>query len=228
MRDLVAQLDHEALAELEQAVWLVLFPEQTARERRVAELGFLASLLRDRPPREGSKYPVISRAEYETRRPRDAPRGATLVWRYRSWPSACHAASSLLPDGRWLERGRPWPTANRGRRREKPYTSVRRPFSDPSGSTARGSVRFGRDVVELEDNERTEYVADVARVGLGGDVAIPRDPAVCRGSLPIGAGRARSTRNFKQLSKNAQATTACNGGTRPTAPSRVLTHVTPA
>jgi hypothetical protein len=56
-------------------------------------------------------------------------------------------------------------------------------FTDPAGSTAHGSVRFVSEVIDLGDSDRADFTAEVARQGLRGDVAIPREPAVCRDAL---------------------------------------------
>lgn len=61
-------------------------------------------------------------------------------------------------------------------------------FSDDSGSTAEGSVRFGASVVALGDTHRAEYVAELARVGLHGGLAVPTVPSVCLDALEAWRG----------------------------------------
>lgn len=87
-----------------------LYRPATAREHRLAELGYLAWLL-DETPQPPDRLPLIERRSYEARRFRDcptAPRAAALVHRYGSWSRACWAAWGLLPDGRNAWGGQPW------------------------------------------------------------------------------------------------------------------------
>lgn len=97
-----------------------LFAPQTFAQRRAAELGFLAKLL-DEVPQSPDRLPYVQRAEYDKRRPTeapDAPLSARLVERYGSWRKACYVAWGLLPDGsnRYIK----GPVT--GRPRPAPYT----------------------------------------------------------------------------------------------------------
>jgi hypothetical protein len=114
-------LDDGGLAELGRAIKLTLNPPTTPTEHRVAELGFLASLLNNIPPKHGLSFAVVQRKEYDQLRPATATSSAILVKRYGSWNSACYAAYGLEPDGRWTGPGRPWPSS-RGYPAEKGYT----------------------------------------------------------------------------------------------------------
>jgi hypothetical protein len=95
-----------------------------ARERRVAELGFLAKLLAEFPQHPG-RLPYVERGLYDERRPSDAPdapQSARLAEHYTSWRRACYAAWTLLDDGRWTEGGLPWPASLPGKVQPPPYT----------------------------------------------------------------------------------------------------------
>lgn len=113
--------DDRTLAELDRAIRLTLNPPRRPAEQRLAELGFLAPLLNQIPPRQGFGFPVLQRKEYDRLRPASATSSAALVKRYGSWNAACYAAYGLQPDGRWAGPGRPWPSS-RGRPAMKSYT----------------------------------------------------------------------------------------------------------
>lgn len=114
-------VDDSTLAELNRAIRLTLNPPASTAKQRLAELGFLASLLNPLPPRQGFGFPTLQRKEYDRLRPATATSSAALVKRYRSWSAACYAAYGLQPDGRWTGPGRPWPSQH-GRPSIKPYT----------------------------------------------------------------------------------------------------------
>ena len=103
-------VDDSTLAELNRAIRLTLNPPASTAKQRLAELGFLASLLNPLPPRQGFGFPTLQRKEYDRLRPATATSSAVLVKRYRSWNAACYAAYGLQPDGRWTGPGRPWPS----------------------------------------------------------------------------------------------------------------------
>lgn len=119
---MLGALDKNAMTEVERGILLTLHPIDSPTDRRVAELGFLASLLAKIPPQRGLRASYIEREEYDRLRPNDAPLSARLVERYDSWRAACWHATSLLPDGRWLGPGRPWTAARAGERRRRAYT----------------------------------------------------------------------------------------------------------
>lgn len=79
---------------------------ESAAQRRVADLGFLASLLPE--PDSGLDFGVCRRAFYDELRPSSAPSSRQLVEAYRSWSRACRAAASLGPDGAKVGAHRPW------------------------------------------------------------------------------------------------------------------------
>lgn len=120
---MLAALTPEALAEVERALLLDLRPQPSAAEQRVAELGALAEMLHEiRPPgainradpdaaqrRTRTIPPGLRRETYDAVRPLHAPSSEVLVGRYGSWAKARRAAYGLLPDGRYLGVGRPWP-----------------------------------------------------------------------------------------------------------------------
>jgi hypothetical protein len=119
-------LEPLALAELERALRLRLDPPETAAERRVAELGFLATLLAELPPAVGLRaLPQLERQVYVHRQPLeapDAPDARRLVERYGSWLRVCRAAYGLLPDGRTRGEAAPYSNQSRGRKRVSKYT----------------------------------------------------------------------------------------------------------
>jgi hypothetical protein len=102
-------LDDGSLAELERAVRLTLNSPPGPAERRLAELGFLASLLNEIAPRHGLGFALLARKRYDELRPATETSSAVLVRRYGSWTAACYAAFGLQPEGRWLGPGRPGP-----------------------------------------------------------------------------------------------------------------------
>jgi hypothetical protein len=123
-------LPTSAIAELERALRLRLFPSARPMDERVVELGFLAELLAELlPPAsrdpEGAAPRRIDRTIYDTRRPAEAPGAppsARLVERYGSWMNASRAADGLLADGRYLGTSKPWRTPARGQARADVYT----------------------------------------------------------------------------------------------------------
>jgi hypothetical protein len=117
---MIKVLEDGNLAELARAVRLTLDPPPSPAKRRLAELGFLASLLNATPPQRGRGFAVLERRQYDKLRPTSATSSAALVRRYGSWHAACYAAYGLSTDGRWLGRGRPWPSS-RGRPGVEPY-----------------------------------------------------------------------------------------------------------
>ena len=124
-KPVVVMLDHlnqEALAELARAMECSLRPVPTPAQRRVAELGFLASLLNEIEPAPGWSFSMIERWRYDELRNAEAPSSALLVRRYGSWRGACYAAFGLQSDGRWIGPGRPWPSTTPNRRYEWRYT----------------------------------------------------------------------------------------------------------
>src|SRR4051812_709019 len=73
---------------------------KAAAERRLADLGYLAGLLDERP-QPPERLPYIERKIYDQRRPLEAPEApltARLTERYGSWERACYAAWGLLDD----------------------------------------------------------------------------------------------------------------------------------
>lgn len=116
------QLDEPSLVELERAILLTLRVAETPSERRVAELGFLSSLLAKEKRRPNHRAAYIERDEYDRLRPPDAPLSHRLVERYGSFRAACWHAYGLLDDGRWLGPSRPWPTVGAGKYRVRAYS----------------------------------------------------------------------------------------------------------
>jgi len=124
LRAMIERSSAEALQEVALLLHAKLHAPAHARERRVAELGFLAALLAEvpQPPEE---LPYIERQHYDERRAKDAtqsPLSARLTERYTSWKRACYAAWTLLDDGRWTEGGFPWPASLPGKAQHPPYT----------------------------------------------------------------------------------------------------------
>jgi hypothetical protein len=107
MVDALSQLGRRELeAWLERDLTL----QATPAERRAAELGVLAEMLSQITPEPGWTYAMIEQAEYDARRPPDAPSGRSLSESYGSWKRACKAAYGLKPDGRTLGRSHhAWP-----------------------------------------------------------------------------------------------------------------------
>jgi hypothetical protein len=60
-------------------------PPPSPAKRRLAELGFLASLLNATPPQRGLGFAVLERRQYDKLRPTTATSRAALVRRYGSW-----------------------------------------------------------------------------------------------------------------------------------------------
>jgi hypothetical protein len=114
------------LGKRELEAWLAhdLTEELTPAERRVAELGALAEMLNDLTPEPGWSYAMIKQAEYDRRRPPEAPAGWILSKRFGGWKRACKAAYGLKQGGR--TRGRSyhaWPhEPGRGQPRVSEYT----------------------------------------------------------------------------------------------------------
>ncbi len=119
------QLGEVALAELDRALTLRLHPAPTPAERRVAELGFLSQLVAEARDASSPSVPRIEQAVYEQRRRAvgsGAPTAETLAARYGGWRPACRAAFGLLPDGRYVGKGKPWASPARGRKKIPAYT----------------------------------------------------------------------------------------------------------
>lgn len=116
------QLDEPSLVELERAILLTLHVAETPSERRIAELGFLASLLAKQKRRPNHRAAYIERDDYDRLRPPEAPLSARLIERYGSFRAACWHAYGLLEDGRWLGPSRPWPTVGVGEYRVRAYS----------------------------------------------------------------------------------------------------------
>jgi hypothetical protein len=121
MLAMMQALDAPSLAELERAIRLTLEPPARPAERRLAELGFLASILNGTPLPKGLGFALVERKQYDKLRLPTATSSAVLVRRYGSWNAACYAAHGLQPDGRWLGPGCPRPSS-RGSSGGKPYT----------------------------------------------------------------------------------------------------------
>jgi hypothetical protein len=121
MLAMIEALDDRSLVELDRAIGLTLAPPPTPAGRRLAELGFLASILNQIRARPGVGFAVVERKKYDKIRPAAAPSSAILVRRYGSWYGACYAAYGLQSDGRWTGPGRPWPSSW-GLPAMKPYT----------------------------------------------------------------------------------------------------------
>lgn len=127
LRIVSAMIEMSSAAALQEVALLLhakLHTPALARERRVAELGFLATLLAEvpQPPEE---LPYIERQHYDERRAKassPSPLSARLTERYTSWKRACYAAWTLLDDGRWTEGGLPWPASLPGKTQQPPYT----------------------------------------------------------------------------------------------------------
>lgn len=92
----------------------------SAAETRVAELGFLSSLLVG-PLSPGITFRDCKREDYDKVRPTTAPSSRRLVDTYGSWSHACRAAYGLQADGTTIGSGKPWPTPNRGERERNWY-----------------------------------------------------------------------------------------------------------
>lgn len=107
---MMSALDDESLVELARAIRLTLEPPPSPAARRLAELGFLASILNETPPGQGLGFALLDRKRYNELRPPTATSSAVLVRRYGSWTAVCYAAYGLQPDGRWLGPGCPWPS----------------------------------------------------------------------------------------------------------------------
>lgn len=125
VRAMLSTAGDTTLAELERALSLQLTGPQTAAERRVAQLGTLTRLLRERDPDWQGNRPPLTREEYDERRVEIdpmAPAAETLAARYGSWLKACRAAHGLLEDGRYTGSSQPWAQPLRGRARLRPYT----------------------------------------------------------------------------------------------------------
>jgi hypothetical protein len=122
---MVAALSPLGRRELEAWLHRDFTVQATPAERKVAELGALAEMLNQITPEPGWTYAMIAQAEYDARRPPDAPTGRSLSERYGNWQRVCKAAYGLKPDGR--TRGRShhaWPhQPGRGQPRVSEYTT---------------------------------------------------------------------------------------------------------
>lgn len=134
-------LDLSSVAEIEHALSLRLTPAPTPAERRWAQLGVLATLL-NAFTEPGGRVPSLARHAYEQHRERHAPKAPdhrTLVELYGSWVKACKAAHGLLPDGRYLGKGKPWPSPLLNRQRVPSYS-----LEELHGAIERCAAELGR------------------------------------------------------------------------------------
>jgi hypothetical protein len=93
----------------------------TAAQLRVAELGFLGSLVAG-PVEDGFEFRECDRTHYDNVRPKSAPSSRRLVDTYGSWSRVCRAAYSLQRVGTSAGPGKPWPTMNRNEPMGAHYT----------------------------------------------------------------------------------------------------------
>jgi hypothetical protein len=114
----------QALEDVARALHAHLYEPKTAAARRVAELGFLAEVLRVHP-QDPRRLPTVKEEIYDEQRIARAP-GApiaeTLARHYGGWKRACYAAYGLRIDGSKSEPGTPWPTALPGKALPSSYT----------------------------------------------------------------------------------------------------------
>lgn len=113
-------------------------PAPAPPERRVAQLGFLADMLRESPA-TGHGPSRVAKVDYERRRPAGAQSAATLVKQYGTWLKACRAAASLAPDGAVRGEGQPWPSPALGKPRTRAYSrdEAARTLADCTGQLGR-------------------------------------------------------------------------------------------
>ncbi len=131
---MLGEVDGFGLAELEYALTLKLVKPETPADRRVAELGALAQLLRELDPELELDPPPLSREQYDERRALhnpNAPQAATLAANYGGWHAAKRAAHGLLPDGRYVGTSSPWRSSEFGSNlapfsRDEVHASIRR------------------------------------------------------------------------------------------------------
>jgi hypothetical protein len=142
MEAMLAELDPDALAEIQRALRLTLAEPQSPSQRHAQELGALALILRShgvRPPAlpervtetrgilrrtDGSGrggalspdelWPTVTPARYDELRPPDAPSAKSLTRRFEGWLYACRAAGAITIDGQRLSSGTAWHQDQRG------------------------------------------------------------------------------------------------------------------
>lgn len=112
---MLEQLEPICLAELEQALSLLLKTELSPAERRVRDLGFVAEILNATPREPHQTYPLIRRQRYDALRAQrkpDAPASERLVHHYGNglWRMVCRKAYGVLADGRYVGISSPLPT----------------------------------------------------------------------------------------------------------------------
>jgi hypothetical protein len=130
---MITALPGSALAEMEHALSLLLHPAPSAANRRVAELGYLASLLEEQKPfpvtrpelsirgrrqARRARPPRLERSEYERRQPQEeptAPSATRLVEAHGSWAVACRHAYGLQSDGRHRSGTNAWAQPLKGK-----------------------------------------------------------------------------------------------------------------
>jgi hypothetical protein len=119
---MLAHISVDSLRELERAVLIHQRPPKaTPAQRRVTELGFLASLLKQVTPARGHTCPTVKRSAYDRLRPPTSPTSATLVRKYGGWAKVCFRGYGLEPDGSHWGPSQPWLSSGKGRRRTRRY-----------------------------------------------------------------------------------------------------------
>jgi hypothetical protein len=122
LRQMVEQLDHAALAEVERAARLTVLQKPSPSEERRSNLAALRSLLAKQVPDPALGFPVVMRRQYDEVRPPGAPSSERLVQRHGSWTSVCYIASGLTDDGHWRRSPRGWTPAPVQRKNVRRYT----------------------------------------------------------------------------------------------------------
>lgn len=93
----------------------------TAAQLRVAELGYLSSLIASDLD-DGFEFAECERTYYDEVRPTAVPSSRHLVDCYGSWSRACRAAYGVQLDGTSTGPGKPWPTMSCGEPKGADYT----------------------------------------------------------------------------------------------------------
>lgn len=169
IREMLSTLEPLALAELERALRLTLNPPQTAAQRRVIELGFLARLFEEHPA--DLRPRIIPRSLYDERRLSESPaspESRRLVDRYGSWQRVCRAAASIRPDGRISGKHLAYSNPTRGRRRVAPYTR-----EETQKAICRCAFELGRIP---SSGVYQRWVLDANRAARKAGIALPRLP----------------------------------------------------
>lgn len=182
---MIRLLDRPAAAEIEHALSLRLNPPATAAERRWAQLGALATLMNALPPEADGRVPHLVREAYERHRAAQTPEALdhrTLVSLYGSWLKACRAAHGLLPDGRYLGTGQPWPSPLLSRRRVPAYS-----LEEVHKAIERSALELGR-VPSSRDYQQWSIEKKRRARQTGAKVRIP-DIKVLYRLYPEGANR---------------------------------------